>query len=105
MGTFRYELRGVRYRPCRCRTGVPGIFSQCPPAFGLLLYLRKTSGHPSPHFGEFPVLIFILNSELVAWRIRRSVGLGFCQIKGEPAKQAEDIRVGGHTVAPADSEK
>jgi len=105
MGTYRYELRGVRHRPYRCWTGVPEIFSQCPPAFGLLLYLRKTSGHPSPHFGEFPVLIFILNSELGAWCVRRSVGLGFCQIKGEPAQQAEDIREGGYTVPPAAPEK
>ena len=43
--------------------------------------------------------------ELVAWRIRRSVGLGFCQIKGEPAKQAEDIREGGHAMPPAAPEK
>jgi|GEM_PF-2240476 len=84
---------------------MPEIFSQCPPAFGRLLYLRKTSGHPSPHFGEFPVLIFIPISELVAWRIRRSVGLGFCQIKGEPAKQAEDIREGGYAMPPAAPEK
>jgi len=30
------------------RTGMPGVFAPCPPAFGLLLYLRKTPGHPSP---------------------------------------------------------
>jgi hypothetical protein len=42
--------------------------------------------------------------ELGVWCVRRSVGLGFCQIKGEPAQQAEDIREGGYTVPPADSE-
>jgi len=43
--------------------------------------------------------------ELGAWCVRRSVGLGFCQIKGEPAQQAEDIREGGYTVPPAAPEK
>ena len=78
---------------------MPDIFSQCPPAFGLLLYLRKTLGHPSPGCGEFAMLIHIVLSELGAWCVRRS------EIKGEPAKQAEDIRGDGHTVAPAAPEK
>ena len=80
-------------------------FAQCPPAFGLLLYLRKTSGHPSPGCSEFAMLIHIFLSELGAWCVRRSVGLGFCQIKGEPAKQAEDIREGGYAMPPAAPEK
>ncbi len=78
---------------------MPEIFSQCPPAFGLLLYLRKTSGHPDPRYGEFAMLIFILTSELGAWRVHRS------EIKGEPAKQAEDIREGGYAMPPAAPEK
>jgi hypothetical protein len=36
--------------------------------------------------------------ELGVWCVRRS------EIKGEPAQQAEDIREGGYTVPPADSE-
>ena len=51
------------------------------------------------------MLIFILTSELGAWRVHRSVDLGFCQIKGEPAKQAEDIREGGYAMPPAAPEK
>jgi hypothetical protein len=92
-------MRGVRRRPCRRRTGVPEIFSQCPPAFGLLLYLRKTPGHHSPQCGEFTMLIYNFLAELGAWRIRRS------EIKGETAKQAEDIRGGGYAVPPAAPEK
>jgi hypothetical protein len=45
------------------------------------------------------MLIFILTSELGARRIRRS------EIKEEPAKQAEDIREGGHAVPTAAPEK
>jgi len=51
------------------------------------------------------MLIHIFLSELGAWCVRRSVGLGFCQIKGESVQQAEDIREGGYTVPPAASEK
>ena len=78
---------------------MPEIFSQCPPAFGLLLYLRKTSGHPGPGCGEFAMLIHIFLSELGAWCVRRS------EIKGEPAQQAEDIREGGYAMPPAAPEK
>ena len=78
---------------------MPGIFSQCPPAFGLLLYLRKTPGHPGPQCGEFAMLTYNFHAELGAWCIRRS------EIKGEPAKQAEDIREGGYAVPPAAPEK
>jgi len=45
------------------------------------------------------MLIFILATELGAWRVHRS------EIKEEPAKQAEDIREGGYTVPPAAPEK
>ena len=45
------------------------------------------------------MLIFILTSELGAWRVHRS------EIKGEPAKQAEDIREGGYAMPPATPEK
>jgi hypothetical protein len=45
------------------------------------------------------------HAELAAWRIRCSVDLGFCQIKGEPAKQAEDIRGSGYAVPPTAPEK
>ena len=45
------------------------------------------------------MLIYNFLAELGAWRIRRS------EIKGETAKQAEDIRVGGYAVPPAAPEK
>jgi len=45
------------------------------------------------------MLIHIFHSELGAWCVRRS------EIKGEPAKQAEDIREGGYAVPPATPEK
>ena len=45
------------------------------------------------------MLIHIFLSELGARCVRRS------EIKGEPAQQAEDIREGGYTVPPADSEE
>ena len=38
-------------------------------------------------------------AELAAWGIRCS------EIKGEPAKQAEDIRKGGYAMPPAAPEK
>jgi hypothetical protein len=45
------------------------------------------------------MLIHIFLSELWAWCVRRS------EIKGEPAKQAEDIREGGYAMPPAAPEK
>ena len=39
------------------------------------------------------------HTELAAWRIRCS------EIKGEPAKQAEDIREGGYAMPSAAPEK
>ena len=45
------------------------------------------------------MLIHILHSELGAWCVRRS------EIKGEPAKQAEDIREGGYAMPPPAPEK
>jgi hypothetical protein len=45
------------------------------------------------------MLIHIFHSELGAWCVRRS------EIKGEPAKQAEDIRVDGYAMPPATPEK
>ncbi|OGB54393.1 MAG: hypothetical protein A2503_01900 [Burkholderiales bacterium RIFOXYD12_FULL_59_19] len=29
-------------------SGQPGHFASCPPAYGLLLYLRKAPGQPAP---------------------------------------------------------
>jgi hypothetical protein len=58
----------------------------------------KRSGSPvlgyfdAPRFTKFA-------SQLGAWCVRRS------EIKGEPAKQAEDIREGGYAVPPAAPEK
>jgi len=45
------------------------------------------------------MLIYNFLAELGAWRIRPS------EIKGETAKQAEDIRVGGYAVPSAAPEK
>ena len=45
------------------------------------------------------MLINIFQSELVSRCVRRS------EIKGEPAKQAEDIREGGYAMPPAAPEK
>jgi hypothetical protein len=75
-------------------------FAPCPPAFGLLLYLRKSHRHSEPArrwfaFVRLPKTLL----QLEAWYVCRS------EIKGEPAKQAEDIRGDGYTVALAGSEK
>ena len=75
-------------------------FAPCPPAFGLLLYLRKSHTHSTPALRWFAfVHLSKTLSQLEAWYVCRS------EIKGEPAQQAEDIRGDGYAVALAGSEK
>ena len=84
--------------------GCPKFFRSVPRPSASSFICEKIPGTPVLEYFDSPRFTHFF-SPLGAWRVHRSVDLGFCQIKGEPAKQAEDIRVGGHTVAPADSEK
>ncbi len=54
------------------RRGTPRCFAPCPPACGLLLYLRKTPGHPAPG--------------------GPACGPGITRVDGVPAVQASCIR-------------
>ena len=88
----------LRLRVDAAGPGCPKFLRSVPRPLASSFICEKLPGTPvlgcldAPRFTNF-------YSQLGAWRVRRS------EIKGEPAKQAEDIRVGGHTVAPADSEK
>ena len=90
LGTFLRHRVGGR--------GLAGRFAPCPPAFGLLLDLRKTPSQPAPQAVSLHALT---GHPFAAWErcIRRS------EIKGEPAQRAEDIRGDGYAVAQAGSDK
>ena len=95
---------GFAIAPAVAGPGCPEVFRSVLRPSASSFICEKLPG--TPVLGYFDAPIFAnFYSPLGAWRIRCSVDLGFCQIKGEPAKQAEDIREGGYAVPPAAPEK
>ncbi len=95
---------GFGIAPAVAGPGCPAFFRSVPRPSASSFICEKLPGTPVLGYFDAPRFTNFL-SQLGAWRVRSSVDLGFCQIKGEPAQQAEDIREGGYAVPPATPEK
>ena len=89
---------GFAIAPAVAGPGCPKFFRSVPRPSASSFICEKLS--VTPIRKNFDALMFKnIPSQLGAWCVRRS------EIKGEPAKQAEDIREGGYAVPPAAPEK
>ena len=78
--------------------GCPKFFRSVPRPSTSSFICEKLPGTPVLEYFDSPRFTHFF-SPLGAWRVHRS------EIKGEPAKQAEDIREGGYAMPPAAPEK
>ncbi len=95
------EYSAVNLHLCRWvggRSGLSGRFAACPPACGLLLYLRKTSRQPTPKRACVVPFESRTAGALVAMGVvclpQRSKG---------GARRAGDMSGGGYAASVADS--